>query len=143
MVAFALDPTRDDRARAGLLAKVVEMVRPTKKGALIEVNQQQALQTVSHLQVPSEAVGPESAATLTMPPMRQIGPTTGAGSPVRAGELEGSRRAPATSEAMYGKIATQASDLDVLESDSELDDRMGPVLEPRRESGSPVRRGTW
>jgi hypothetical protein len=142
MVAFALDPTKDDRARAGLLAKVVEMVRPSKKPALIEVNQNQAQQTVSHLQVPTEAVGPESPGLMVLPPLRQI--ERAPSPPLRAGELEAARRAPATRDEMYGKIAQQPSDLDVLESEVvEAQDRMGPVLEPRRESGNPVRRGTW
>jgi hypothetical protein len=141
MVALALDPEADERARANVLLKAVEMIRPLKQAPMI-VNKNKFSMT-SHLNVPMGEVGPETQPAIDVPPLREIeGPIIDS-EPVIAGDLERERRAPGTAKEVYGKIPVTPQQAEVLEAEySPAEERLGAELPQRHQSG-PVAKVVW
>ena len=140
-IAFALDRDRDDRARATLLPKLVEMIRPKKEQAP-SVNVQQNLVVASHLGVPAGEVGPETQPAFDIPPLRQADSPGGPLEPIVAGELVRDGRAPVTTKAMYGEIP-QTRGLTRLEAEyADLSARV-PEAPPARQQDGPAKKVKW
>lgn len=136
MVAFALDETKDDRARATLLPKIVEMVRPPKSSPLVVVENRS--QIISHLSIPIREVGPgRPGDVIDVPPLLLAESEKPKLSPVRGDELESATRMPTAKQAET--VPARAAQAQVLDSESEIEERLGEELRAREQGGASKR----
>lgn len=142
LITFAMDRSRDDKARSQALIKIVEMVRPAKLAPLILDKSTQQNIMVSHLQVPLGEVGPATQPAIDVPPLRIMESQNQAPAVITAGELEPSRRALATPKEIY-EVPREASEMTTVAPEyvSE-EDRFGPEL-PERFQDGPKPKVTW